>query len=78
MNRKNLKFENLKKLNYYICDEPRGLILGSLLFILYLNDSCFLPQYLKPIVFADDTNSFCSNKEKHHFFGSKCVTWKNI
>ena len=40
-----------------------GSILGPLLFLLYINDLCFISQFLKPIMFADDTNLFCSNKE---------------
>ena len=38
-------------------------ILGPLLFILYRNHLYFISQFLKPIMFADDTNLFCSNKE---------------
>ena len=29
----------------------------------YINDLCFVSQFLKPIMLADDTNLFCSNKE---------------
>ena len=28
-----------------------------------INDSCFVSQFLKPIMFDDDTSSFYSNKE---------------
>ena len=43
-------------------------ILGTLLFILYINDLCFALQFLKPIMFADDTKLLCSNKEIKPFF----------
>ena len=42
---------------------PAGVNLGPFLFILYINDLWFVSQFLKPIMFADDTNLFCSNKE---------------
>ena len=51
---------NLRKLLDIICGVPLGAILGSLLFILSIYN---LSQSLKPIMFADDTNSFCSIKE---------------
>lgn len=37
---------------------PQGSILGPLLFILYINDLPHAINYLKPILFADDTNLF--------------------
>ena len=58
----NSNFEKTELLDI-ICGVPQGSILGPLLFILYINDLCFVSQFLKPIMFADDTNLFCSNKE---------------
>ena len=59
---KNNDFEKTELLDI-ICGVPQGSVLGPLLFILYINDLCFVSQFLKPIMLADDTNLFCSNRE---------------
>ena len=46
-----------------ICGVPQGSILGPKLFILYINDLCNISTLLKFILFADDTNIFCSGKD---------------
>ena len=63
-NNKNINnnFEKTELLDI-ICGIPQGSILGPLIFVLYIDDLCFLSQFLKRIMFADDTNLFCSNKE---------------
>ena len=58
----NSNFEKTELLDI-ICGVPQGSILGPLLFIFYINDLCLASQFLIPIMFADDTNLFCSNKE---------------
>ena len=55
----NNKSTNLEIIRYGI---PQGSILGPLLFLIFVNDLQKSTKFLDPIMFADDTNLFYSNK----------------
>ena len=46
-----------------LCGVPQGSILGSKLCIMYINDICKVSQVFKHILFADDTNLLCYDRD---------------
>ena len=55
------------------CEVPQRSILGLLRFMLHINDLPQASKLLDPIIFADNTNLFCSGKDIHLL----CNTAKN-
>ena len=51
------------------CGVPQGSVLGLKLFILYINDICKVSTVLKLVLFADDTNIFCSGGNLQELLG---------
>ena len=63
---------------------PQGSVLGPLLFILYINDICNVSKVFDCILFADDTNLFCSDNDINDLCGiinvelDKLNTWFSV
>ena len=72
-----MKITKLEKLEIQ-CGIPQGSILGSLLFIIYINNLAKAADVLDPIMFADDTNLLYSNNNIQDLFLTMNKELKNI
>ena len=54
--------EAISNMEHISCGVPQVSMLGSLLFIIYINDMPNILKYSKPILLADDTNLIFSSK----------------
>ena len=60
------------------CGVPEESILGPLLFIVYINNLYRASKVFKPIMFADDTNLFCSGKHIKTLFQTANIELEKI
>ena len=60
--------EENTELETITCGVSQGLILGPLLFLLYVNDLKNASHLLDPIMLADDTNLFLTHKDISYSF----------
>ena len=80
-----LQLSNIKSdLKKIECGVPQGSVLGPKLFLLYINDICDVSTILQFVLFADDTNLFCSGndlKKLTESIGSEMIklkTWFDV
>ena len=59
---------NFTKFCNIVCGIPQGSILGPLFFLIYVNDLYMASPKIAPVMFADDTNLFLSDRHTESLF----------
>ena len=67
-----------RELSNKICGVLQSLFLEPFLFIIYVNDLCQMPEFLKTITFADDTQLFCKSATVRTLFLKANIELKKI
>ena len=57
-----INYEENTELETITCSVPQGSVLGPILSLLYVNDLKYASNLLDPIMYADDTNLFLTQR----------------
>ena len=73
-----VEFGNVKSsLENIVCGVPQGSMLGPLLFVIYMNDTCNVWNIFRFVLFADDTTIVTSDKNMTKLYSETNRVLKN-